>query len=118
MTAIPLMTPSGRSAVAPGFGKATAFAYVYGGGEEVEVAANRDGSGVAMAKELIAKGADSVVLRSIELEAMELLFEAGVKLFYAGELRLNVQAAAAKLTSGSLKEVTPENARPYLVRRR
>ena len=70
-----------------------------------------------MVEMIRAKGADTVVIKGIEREPLEALFDMGVRVYYAGSARITIEGAAARMVNQSLEQVTPERARALFPKR-
>ena len=105
--AIPVKTSNDDPAVSPLFGKAKFFAFV--DGDKISIEKNEEQSGSAIVGKFIDKGIETVVVQHLGYSPFEMLQEAKIDVFYAGEGRVLLSEVLERFKKGELKSVDESN---------
>ncbi|HHH37109.1 MAG TPA: hypothetical protein ENK77_00645 [Epsilonproteobacteria bacterium] len=107
MIAIPVKRNQQDTAIAPLYGKAKWFAMV-DSNNEIRFWKNGSHSGRVVTDYLVSQGVDQVVVQHIGHSPFEMLQQASVSCFDAGEGRILLEEALNALKGESLQQVTGE----------
>jgi len=99
--AVPVKTKRDNPAVAPLFGKAKYFAIVTNNNITIEKNPFQNGTDVVLW--LNSLGVESLLIQEIGYKPYQLIQELGMRLYYVGEKRIELNEVIQKLNSGELQ---------------
>ncbi|MBV5320815.1 MAG: NifB/NifX family molybdenum-iron cluster-binding protein [Sulfuricurvum sp.] len=106
--AMPIKTSSHDAALAPLFGNAKFFAFATDS-TQIDVVQMEQLGGKDVARTLVANNVDVLITSHLGLNPYVLLKSYGIKVYFAGESRINVSEAIKAFHANQLSEVTSEN---------
>ncbi len=104
--AVPVKTKRDNPAVAPLFGKAKYFAIVTNNNITIEKNPFQNGTDVVLW--LNSLGVESLLIQEIGYKPYQLIQELGMRLYYVGEKRIELNEVIQKLNSGELQALNEE----------
>jgi len=107
LIAVPVKFNKENPPISPAFGHAKYFAFVDENGVKIEK--NPYEGGIKVVDWLLDKGVDIVITQHIGLKPFVILANEGVKLYYPGEGRIEVNDAIDAFKKGNLQEITEDN---------
>jgi len=106
MLAVAVKTDKPNSAVSPLFGKAKFFAFY--DGHNVSIEKNEQKGGVAVVNWLAEKGVDTLIIKEMGSSPYAETQKRGIKLFYAGDERIEINEVVTKYETGILERLSAE----------
>ncbi len=106
MVAAPITSNKIDSSISPLFGKAKYFAFW--DGDKLKVQENRFKSGSEVIEWLYLNGVKNIIIKEIGSSPYVMAKEAGIKLFFAGDSRIEAIDAFMKFDKNELKELTKD----------
>lgn len=107
MIAIPVKTNKENTAVSTMFGKAKYFALI--SNDRVEIIRNEHVGGRAVATWLKSKNVDTLITSHMGDNPFSVLLEMGIKVYFAGNERIEINDVLLKYADGELPLLTLEN---------
>ncbi|WP_122893223.1 NifB/NifX family molybdenum-iron cluster-binding protein [Arcobacter peruensis] len=107
MTAIPVKTNKENTAVSTMFGKAKYFALI--SNDKIEIIRNEHAGGRAVATWLKSKNVDILITSHMGDNPFSVLLEMGIKVYFAGNERIEMNDVLLKYADGELPPLTLEN---------
>ena len=107
MIAIPVKTNKENTAVSTMFGKAKYFALI--SNDKIEIIRNEHAGGRAVATWLKSKNVDILITSHMGDNPFSVLLEMGIKVYFAGNERIEMNDVLLKYADGELPPLTLEN---------
>lgn len=107
MIVIPVKTNKENTAVSTMFGKAKYFALI--SNDRVEIIRNEHAGGKAVATWLKSKNVDTLITSHMGDNPFSVLLEMGIKVYFAGDKRIEINDVLLKYADGDLPLLTLEN---------
>lgn len=107
MIAIPVKTNKENTAVSTMFGKAKYFALI--SNNEIEIVKNEQAGGRAVATWLKSKNVDTLITSHMGNNPFSVLLEMKIKVYFAGNERIEMNDVLLKYADGDLPSLTLEN---------
>ncbi|MDY0364533.1 MAG: NifB/NifX family molybdenum-iron cluster-binding protein [Arcobacteraceae bacterium] len=107
MIAIPVKTDKENGILSPLFGKAKYFAFIQNG--KVEIKKNEHSGGRAVVRWLKDQGINKLITSHMGKTPFEFLQNLGIKVYFAGEERIELTDLLLKYSDGDLIELTNSN---------
>lgn len=107
MIAIPVKTNKENTAVSTMFGKAKYFALI--SNDRVEIIRNEHAGGRAVATWLKSKNVDTLITSHMGDNPFSVLLEMEIKVYFAGNERIEINDVLLKYADGELPPLTLEN---------
>ena len=107
MIAIPVKTNKENTAVSTLFGKAKYFAFIEN--NKIEIVKNEQSGGKAVANWLKSKNVDTLITSHMGEKPFETLLSNDLKVYFAGDERIEVKDVMVKYADGELALLTSEN---------
>ena len=107
MIAIPVKTNKENTAVSTMFGKAKYFALI--SNDKVEIFRNEKEGGRAVSSWLKEKNVDTIITSHIGTKPFSMVTDLGMKVYFAGTERIEMNDALLKYADGELPPLTLEN---------
>ena len=114
MLAVAVKTDKENTAVSPLFGKAKFFAFYDGHGVSIEK--NEHKGGVAVVNWLAAKGVDTLIIKEMGSSPYAEVKKRGIKLLYAGDERIEINALITKYEIGDLETLSAEKVQQIIAK--
>ena len=107
MIAIPVKTNKENTAVSTLFGKAKYFAFISKG--TIEIVKNEQSGGRAVANWLKSKNVNTLITSHMGEKPFSTLIENSIKVYFAGDERIEINEVLLKYADGDLPSLTLEN---------
>lgn len=107
MIAIPVKTNKENTAVSTLFGKAKYFAFIQN--NKIEILKNEQTGGRAVANWLKSKNVDTLITSHMGEKPFETLLNNDLKVYFAGDERIEIKDVMVKYADGELTLLTNEN---------
>jgi predicted Fe-Mo cluster-binding NifX family protein len=107
MIAIPVKTNKENTAVSTLFGKAKYFAFIQN--NKIEIVKNEQSGGRAVATWLKSKNVDTLITSHMGEKPFETLLNNDLKVYFAGNERIEINDVLLKYADGELPSLTLEN---------
>jgi len=114
MLAVALKTDKPNSAVSPLFGKAKFFAFY--DGHDVRIEKNEQKGGVSVVNWLASQGVDTLVIKEMGSSPYGEVQKRGIKLFYAGDERIEINDLITNFENGVLEPLSDEKVKSIIAK--
>ena len=114
MLAVAVKTGKENTAVSPLFGKAKFFAFY--DGQNVSIEKNDKKGGVAVVNWLAQKGVDTLIIKEMGSSPYSEVQKRGIKLFYAGDERIEINDVITKYENGTLERLSDEKVQEIIAK--
>ena len=114
MLAVALKTDKPNSAVSPLFGKAKFFAFY--DGHDVRIEKNEQKGGVSVVNWLASQGVDTLVIKEMGSSPYGEVQKRGIKLFYAGDERIEINDLIINFENGVLEPLSDEKVKSIIAK--
>ena len=114
MLTVALKTDKPNSAVSPLFGKAKFFAFY--DGHDVRIEKNEQKGGVSVVNWLASQGVDTLVIKEMGSSPYGEVQKRGIKLFYAGDERIEINDLIINFENGVLEPLSDEKVKSIIAK--